>query len=115
MEFSKITGLKGEITVPGDKSISHRAVMLGSLAKGTTEVVNCLQGADCLSTMDCFKKMGVSIENNGNTVLIKGNGLHSLKTPSFALDAGNSGTAIRLMSGILAAQNFNSAIDGDES
>ena len=74
MKFAKVSSLRGEISVPGDKSISHRAIMLGSLAKGTTEVTNFLQGADCLSTISCFRKMGVSIENLGDKVLIHGNG-----------------------------------------
>lgn len=115
MIFKKITHLKGELTIPGDKSISHRAIMLGSLAKGTTEVTNFLQGADCLSTIDCFRKMGISIENKGTVVSIHGNGLHGLKKPSEILDVGNSGTTTRLMSGILAAQNFEVTVNGDAS
>ena len=79
MELKKWGPLRGEITVPGDKSISHRAVMFGSLAKGTTEIHGFLQGADCLSTISCFEKMGVSIENKGDVVLVHGNGLHGLK------------------------------------
>ena len=101
MKFAKVSSLRGEISVPGDKSISHRAIMLGSLAKGTTEVTNFLQGADCLSTISCFRKMGVSIDNLGDKVLIHGNGLHGLKAPSEVLDTGNSGTTTRLMSGIV--------------
>lgn len=115
MHFSKVNGLKGKISIPGDKSISHRAIMLGSLARGMTEVSNFLQGADCLSTIGCFRKMGVDIENNGNKILIKGNGLHGLKSPDSVLDVGNSGTTARLMSGILAAQHFNCTVDGDAS
>lgn len=115
MKFTKIHQLKGNITIPGDKSISHRAIMLGALADGTTTVSNFLQGADCLSTISCFQKMGVSIENNGNMVLIKGNGLHGLKEPASLLDVGNSGTTTRLMSGILAAQNFTVTVNGDAS
>lgn len=115
MKFTKINHLNGEVTIPGDKSISHRAIMLGALADGTTKVSNFLQGADCLSTIDCFRKMGVSIENNIDTVLIKGNGLHGLKEPSSILDVGNSGTTTRLMSGILAAQNFTVTVNGDAS
>lgn len=109
--------LQGEITVPGDKSISHRSIMLGSLAKGTTEVTGFLQGADCLSSISCFQKMGIEIENNKetNTIQIHGKGLHGLTTPSSTLDVGNSGTTTRLMSGILAAQPFASTIDGDAS
>ena len=115
MKFAKVSSLRGEISVPGDKSISHRAIMLGSLAKGTTEVTNFLQGADCLSTISCFRKMGVSIANLGDKVLIHGNGLHGLKAPSEVLDTGNSGTTTRLMSGILAGQNFTVTVNGDAS
>ncbi|MBO5087597.1 MAG: 3-phosphoshikimate 1-carboxyvinyltransferase [Lachnospiraceae bacterium] len=109
--------LQGEVTVPGDKSISHRSIMLGSLAKGTTEVTGFLQGADCLSSISCFQKMGIEINNNPetNTVLIHGKGLRGLSAPSDILDVGNSGTTTRLMSGILAAQPFTSTVDGDSS
>ncbi|MCM1157469.1 MAG: 3-phosphoshikimate 1-carboxyvinyltransferase [Bacteroidales bacterium] len=109
--------LHGEITVPGDKSISHRSIMLGALAKGTTEVTGFLQGADCLSSISCFSQMGIEIENNRieNTVKIHGKGLHGLTAPSGILDVGNSGTTTRLMSGILAAQPFTSTVDGDAS
>ncbi len=115
MILHKANSLQGEVTIPGDKSISHRAIMLGSLAQGTTEVTNFLQGADCLSTIKCFQEMGVSIENNGTSVLIHGNGLHGLKAPTSTLDVGNSGTTMRLMSGILAGQSFNTTVDGDTS
>lgn len=115
MNFTKVSKLTGEITVPGDKSISHRTIMLGALSKGTTEVSNFLQGADCLSTIDCFGKMGIEIINNKDTVTIKGNGLHGLKRPTQILDAGNSGTTTRIMSGILAAQNFECTLTGDSS
>ena len=115
MKFTKVNHLNGEVTIPGDKSISHRAIMLGALADGTTKVSNFLQGADCLSTIDCFRKMGVSIDNNIDTVLIKGNGLHGLKEPASVLDVGNSGTTTRLMSGILAAQDFTVTVNGDAS
>lgn len=117
MNVTKTKALKGEIIVPGDKSISHRAVMFGSLALGTTKISHFLQGADCLSTISCFRQMGVEIENDviNNTVLIKGNGLHGLQKPAKVLDAGNSGTTVRLMSGILSGQNFSCRITGDES
>lgn len=108
-------GLRGEITVPGDKSISHRAVMFGSLSDGLTEVTNFLQGADCLSTIDCFRRMGIEIENRPDKILIHGRGLHGLKAPSSALDVGNSGTTARLISGILAAQPFQTTLIGDAS
>lgn len=115
MIFQKAHHLKGEVTVPGDKSISHRAVMFGSLAEGTTEIVNFLQGADCLSTIDCFRKMGISIENTPEHILIHGKGLHGLKAPESVLDTGNSGTTARLISGILAAQPFETTLTGDAS
>ena len=115
MELTNITGLKGEVTVPGDKSISHRSIMFGSIAKGTTEVHNVLQGADCLSTMDCFRRLGIEIEKKGDSVLIHGKGLHGLTAPDNLLDVGNSGTTTRLISGILAGQPFDSKLSGDES
>ena len=115
MKITKVKGFSGEVTVPGDKSISHRSIMLGSLAKGTTEVYGFLQGADCLSSIDCFRKMGVEIENTGEVVTIKGRGLRGLTKPVVTLDVGNSGTTTRLMSGILAAQNFTSRVNGDAS
>ena len=115
MEFRKSGPLKGEITVPGDKSISHRAVMFGSLAKGTTEITGFLQGADCLSTISCFESMGIAIENKGDIVLVHGNGLRGLKKPETVLDCGNSGTTTRLISGILSAQNFDVTLTGDAS
>ena len=98
MELKRASHLKGEIRVPGDKSISHRAVMFGSIAEGLTEIHNFLQGADCLSTIACFEKMGIDIENKGGQVLVHGHGLHGLKAPREILDCGNSGTTTRLIS-----------------
>lgn len=115
MELTNITGLKGEVTVPGDKSISHRCVMFGSIAKGITEIQNFLEGADCLATISCFRSLGIEIEKNGTSVLIRGKGLHGLTAPSNLLDVGNSGTTTRLISGILAGQPFDSKISGDSS
>lgn len=115
MKFRKCGSLRGELTIPGDKSISHRSVMFGSLAKGTTEIYDFLQGADCLSTISCFRSMGVEIENKGNCVLVHGNGLHGLKKPDSVLDCGNSGTTTRLISGILSAQDFSVTLTGDAS
>lgn len=117
MNISHLSNLYGEINIPGDKSISHRSIMLGALATGTTEVSGFLQGADCLSSISCFEKMGINIENNRetNTVIIQGKGLHGLSAPRNILDVGNSGTTTRLMSGILAAQQFSSTVDGDAS
>ena len=115
MELKRASHLKGEIRVPGDKSISHRAVMFGSIAEGLTEIHNFLQGADCLSTIACFEKMGIDIENKGGQVLVHGHGLHGLKAPREILDCGNSGTTTRLISGILCAQEFDVTLTGDES
>lgn len=107
--------LRGELEIPGDKSISHRAVMLGSLAKGTTEITHFLQGADCLSTISCFQKLGIDIENTTDKIIIHGKGLHGLSAPTEILDCGNSGTTTRLISGILSGQNFSSTVTGDAS
>lgn len=115
MKLTKVKGLSGEVTVPGDKSISHRTIMLGSIAKGDTEVEGFLQGADCLSSIACFEKMGVNIENENGKVIVHGRGLHGLKKPESVLDVGNSGTTTRLMSGILCAQPFTSTVNGDAS
>lgn len=115
MEIKKQTRLRGELTVPGDKSISHRAVMFGSLAQGTTRITHFLEGADCLSTISCFRKMGVDIERNASEILVHGKGLHGLSAPSGILDVGNSGTTTRLISGILAGQSFTSELNGDAS
>lgn len=115
MEFKKIQSLKGEVTIPGDKSISHRAVMFGAISEGLTEVTNFLQGADCLSTISCFEKLGISIENTPEKILIHGKGLHGLSAPSEILDVGNSGTTTRLISGILAPQPFTVTLTGDDS
>ena len=115
MSIQKINPLRGEIEIPGDKSISHRAIMFGSLAKGTTEVTHFLQGADCLSTISCFQKMGIDIQNTPEKILIHGKGLHGLTAPCDILDCGNSGTTTRLISGILSGQKFSSTLTGDES
>ena len=114
--FSKtIYPLRGEIKIPGDKSISHRAIMFASLAQGTTEVTHFLQGADCLSTISCFQKLGIEIENTADRILIHGKGLRGLSAPTEILDCGNSGTTTRLISGILSGQKFTSTLTGDES
>ena len=116
MQFQKaVRPLRGEISVPGDKSISHRAVMFGAISEGTTEVTNFLQGADCLSTISCFRSMGIEIENTPERILVHGKGLHGLSAPSAVLDCGNSGTTTRLISGILSGQNFSSTLTGDTS
>lgn len=108
-------GLHGTVDIPGDKSISHRSVMFGALAKGTTEITHFLQGADCLSTIRCFQNMGISIENTPDRLLVHGKGLHGLRAPKDILNTGNSGTTTRLISGILAGQDFTSILSGDES
>lgn len=110
-----VKGLKGEVEIPGDKSISHRSIMFGSIALGTTEITHFLNGADCLSTIDCFRKMGIEIEQKNGCILVHGKGLRELTAPTGILNVGNSGTTTRLMSGILAGQNFTSVMSGDES
>lgn len=116
MKFTKSTKpLRGELSVPGDKSISHRAVMFGAISQGRTEVTHFLEGADCLSTISCFQKMGIEIEKTDDRLSIYGKGLYGLSAPKQILDCGNSGTTTRLISGILAGQNFSSELTGDAS
>ena len=115
MVINNIQHLKGSITVPGDKSISHRSVMLGSLAEGKTRISHFLFGDDCLATIECFKKMGILIETDPSHIVIHGKGLHGLTKPSSSLYAANSGTTMRLMAGILSGQDFSSSIYGDDS
>lgn len=115
MTITKAKSLKGEITVPGDKSISHRGVMFGAISEGITELTGFLDGADCRSTIGCFKAMGIDISQDKNHVVIHGKGLHGLAAPSNMLDVGNSGTTTRLISGILAGQPFVSSLNGDAS
>jgi len=107
--------LKGTVSIPGDKSISHRSVMFGAISSGMTEITNFLEGADCLSTIECFRQMGVNIERSSSSVIVYGNGLNGLKKPENVLYTGNSGTTTRLISGILAGQNFSCRLNGDES
>ena len=115
MEIKKSGALRGEVTVPGDKSISHRSIMFGAISEGLTEVTNFLQGADCLSTISCFKKLGIEIENTTEKILVHGKGIRGLSAPASILDAGNSGTTTRLISGILAGQDFSCTLTGDAS
>lgn len=117
MIIKKCGPLKGIITVPGDKSISHRAVMFGALAEGTTEIANFLQGADCLSTIRCFKQLGIDILNKASSgrITVHGKGLNGLQKPDDILDVGNSGTTMRLISGILCGQKFETTLNGDAS
>ena len=112
---SSCHSLNGSIKVPGDKSISHRSIMLGSIANGITNVSGFLEGEDSLATLRAFQQMGVQIERMGSNITINGVGKHGLSSPSEPLDLGNSGTSIRLMSGLLSAQSFNSQLCGDES
>ena len=107
--------LKGSFELIGDKSISHRAVMLSSISKGDNKISNFLMGEDCLSTISCFRKMGVDIQIDGKDVYVKGNGLYGLQKPKEILDVGNSGTTIRLMMGILAGNKFDATLIGDNS
>ncbi len=113
--IKKSAPLRGELTIPGDKSISHRAVMFGSIARGITVIHGFLHGADCLSTIDCFRKMHIRIEEKKDEIHVHGNGLHGLHAPEGILPVGNSGTTTRLMSGILAGQPFSSEMSGDAS
>ena len=107
--------LKGEITVPGDKSISHRSIILSSLSDGTSKISGLLEGEDCLATIEVFRNMGINIVKEGGIYSIEGKGLRGLEDPEKPLDFGNSGTSIRLCSGILSAQNFKSTLIGDSS
>ena len=115
MNFHKVKKLHGSMIVPGDKSVSHRSVMFASLADGISEISHFLEGADCLSTISCFRKMGIEIENTPERILVHGKGLHGLSAPDSTLDTGNSGTTTRLISGILAGQDFTSILSGDDS
>ena len=108
-------GLKGTIRVPGDKSISHRSIIFGSLAKGGTKVYDILRGEDVLSTIQVFRDLGVSIQDDGDVIRIQGVGFQGLQVPTAPLDMGNSGTSIRLISGVLAGQDFSVTMVGDDS
>ncbi|MCF2679967.1 3-phosphoshikimate 1-carboxyvinyltransferase [Faecalicatena contorta] len=114
-KINPVKSIRGEIMIPGDKSISHRSVMFGSIALGTTEITNFLEGADCLSTIGCFQSMGINIERKGASLFVHGKGMRGLTAPQNTLDVGNSGTTTRLMSGILSGQNFASVMSGDAS
>jgi len=112
--ISKVPSLKGEIIVPGDKSISHRSIMLGAIANGVTTVRGFLRGEDNLATMAAFRAMGVQIDDDGQVLTIHGRGLHGLVEPADVINCGNSGTTIRLLTGLLAGQNFFSVLTGDQ-
>ncbi len=114
--IEKIKQLKGNISVPGDKSISHRSLILGSIARGETRISNFLKSLDCLKTLECMQALGAEIElGEDNSVKIKGNGLYGLQEPKDILDVGNSGTTIRLLAGLLSGQDFYSVLCGDAS
>ncbi len=113
--LSPAARLAGSVTLPGDKSISHRYAMLGAIAEGATRIRNYSTGADCASTLGCLAALGVGIDRSGTDITIQGGGLDGLSEPRSVLDAGNSGSTIRMLSGILAAQRFASSITGDDS
>lgn len=115
MEIKKIKSPQGTITVPGDKSISHRAVMLSAISKGVAKITGFLMGADCLSTINCFRSMGIKIDVSHDLVTVYGKGMRGLTKPQSTLYTGNSGTTTRLLCGLLSAQNFDSVIEGDAS
>ena len=114
--IEKINQLKGNISVPGDKSISHRSLILGSIAQGETRIYNFLNSLDCLKTFECMQSLGSEIElGEDNFIKIKGKGLYGLQEPKNILEVGNSGTTIRLLAGLLSGQNFYSVLNGDNS
>lgn len=114
--LEKVNKLKGNISVPGDKSISHRSLILGSIAQGETRIYNFLDSLDCLKTLECMQALGAEIDlGKDNFIKIKGKGLYGLQEPKDMLDVGNSGTTIRLLTGLLSGQNFYSVLNGDNS
>ena len=115
LKLSKSKNLKGQVTIPGDKSISHRSIILSSLAEGTSEISGFLKGEDCLATLDSFKKVGVKIEEEDEKISVHGVGLHGLKKPTQNLYLGNSGTSMRLLAGLLSGQKFSTVLTGDSS
>ena len=114
-KIKKGKGVRGEITIPGDKSMSHRSIMCASLAEGKSKIYGFLEGEDCLATKIAFKDMGINFESNNDEMIVHGSGLYGLKEPKKEINLGNSGTSIRLLSGILSAQKFSSTLIGDES
>ena len=112
---TNISYLHGSIRVPGDKSISHRSIIFGSLAEGETKIYDILRGEDVLSTMQVFRDLGVEIEDKDEVITIQGVGMDGLKAPQNSLDMGNSGTSIRLISGVLAGTDFEVEMFGDDS
>ena len=114
-KVKKGKGVRGEITIPGDKSISHRSIMCSSLAEGKSKIYGFLEGEDCLATKLAFQDMGINFETTNDEMVVHGSGLYGLKEPKKEINLGNSGTSIRLLSGILSAQKFSSTLIGDES
>ena len=114
-KVKKGKGVRGEITIPGDKSISHRSIMCSSLAEGKSKIYGFLEGEDCLATKLAFQDMGINFETNNDQIVVHGSGLYGLKEPKKEINLGNSGTSIRLLSGILSGQKFSSTLIGDES
>ena len=115
LKLLKSKNLSGQVNIPGDKSISHRSIILSSIANGTSEISGFLRGDDCLATLNAFKKMGVKIEDEDKKIYVHGVGLHGLKKPIEDLDLGNSGTSMRLLAGLLSGQKFSSTLIGDSS
>src|SRR5271169_1767814 len=113
--ISPAGAITGEISLPGDKSISHRYALIASIAEGPTRIRNYSTGADCHSTLGCVRALGIEVEGAGTEFVVHGKGLDGLRAPAGDLDAGNSGSTIRMLSGILAGQSFPSRIFGDES
>ena len=113
--MSPANRLKGEISLPGDKSISHRAAIISAMAEGSCRIENFATSADCASTIECLRRLGVEIEQSGTTVTVLGRGKRGLRKPSHVLDCGNSGTTMRLLTGILSGQEFESVLTGDKS
>src|SRR5215813_12017950 len=114
-EIAPAARIGGVIDIPGDKAISHRLAMLGAIAEGTTTIRNFAESADCASTLECLRRLGVPIHRSASTVIVDGRGLSGLKAPSLELNAGNSGSTVRFMSGIVAGYPFQSTFVGDES
>jgi 3-phosphoshikimate 1-carboxyvinyltransferase len=113
LNIKPVKAIRGEITVPGDKSISHRSIMFGSIARGTTTVSGFLRGEDNFATLNAFRAMGIGVDDDGDTLRIEGKGLRGLEEPGDVLDCGNSGTSMRLITGLLAGQSFFSVLTGD--
>jgi 3-phosphoshikimate 1-carboxyvinyltransferase len=115
MKITRASNLSGRLTMPGDKSMSHRAAMFAAIAEGTTKIGNFAASADCASTLGCLSALGIGVEREGSNVTVKGAGKNGFTTPKSDLDCGNSGTTMRLMAGILSGQRFESVLTGDES